>query len=139
MFKLTNISLIITTFFVLAQCKAQTETMDEQGKSGIETRADIAENLNNSKIELDKAYNESLTFLKSIDNLDADNYKSFLIESQNGWKIYSEGKCKISGYVSKDAAQGGLPFYNICMIELNNIRTVEIKKWLEDWKLDFKN
>lgn len=137
MFKLTNITLIIIALFVLVQCKTQTETIDDVSKSGIEVRGEIAENLNNSKIKLDKIYNESLTFLTSIGNLDSENYKSFLIESQNGWKTYSEGKCKISEYVSKDAAQGGLAFYNICMTELNNVRTIEIANWLTQWKKDF--
>ncbi len=124
---------------VFSQCKAQSENITDQSKSTIEVRADIAEKKTKSKIELEKTYNESVRFLDSIGNSDAENYKSFLIDSQNGWEIYCEGKCKIIEYQSRDGAQGGLPFYNICITEQNDMRTTELKNWMAEWKREFED
>src|SRR5690606_15680701 len=99
------------------QCTAQSKKINDQSKSTIEVRADILGNKTKSKIALEKIYNESVRFLDSIDKSDAEKYKTFLIDSQNGWEIYCEGKCKIIEYQSRNGAQGGLPFYNICITE----------------------
>lgn len=122
---------------VFIQCKAQSENKTEQSKSTIEVRADISEKMTKSVIELEKIYNESIKFLDSIGNYEVENYKSFLIKSQDGWKAYCEGKCKIFEYQSREAAQGGLAFYNLCMTELNNDRIAELKNLLTEWKREF--
>lgn len=139
MLKQTKLIFIILSVVNFAQCKAQTEKVSEQSKSTIEIRAEIFENLQKSKLKLEKIYEESIEYLDSIGNIDTKNYNFFLIDSQNGWKAYSEGKCKISEYQSRDAAQGGLSFYNLCMTDLNIVRTTELKNWLTEWKREFDN
>ncbi len=124
---------------IFNQCKAQSDTIDNQSKSTIEVRADIAKKLTESKSELERTYKKTIEFLNSVGTSDADNYKIYLIQSQNGWKEYCEGKCKITEYQSRDAAQGGFAFYNLCMTELNNKRTAELKIWLTEWKSEFDN
>src|SRR5690606_5273545 len=107
----SQLILIMLPMIVFTQCKAQSENKTDQSKSTIEVRADIFEKMTKSVIELEKIYNESIKFLDNIGNPEAENYKSFLIESQDGWKAYCEGKCKIAEYQSREAAQGGLAFY----------------------------
>lgn len=124
---------------IFNQCKAQSDTIDNQSKSTIEVRADIAKKLTESKSELEKTYKETVEFLDSIGTSAAQNYKTYLIQSQSGSKNYCEGKCKITEYESRDAAQGGFAFYNLCMTELNEKRTTELKNLLTGWKSEFDN
>ncbi len=124
---------------IFNQCKAQSNVVNDGSKSTIEVRAEISQKLTESKSELEKVYRETVEFLNSIGTSDAKNYKAYLIRSQNGWKDYCEGKCRITEYESRNAAQGGLAFYNLCMTELNNQRTAELKIWLSGWKSEFNN
>ncbi|KFB01055.1 hypothetical protein IA57_04230 [Mangrovimonas yunxiaonensis] len=139
MFKYSNLILLIPMLLIFNHCKAQSDTIDNQSKSTIEVRADIAKKLTESKSELEKIYKEAVEFLDSIETSDTQNYKTYLIQSQNGWKNYCEGKCKIAEYESRDAAQGGFAFYNLCMTELNEKRTTELKNLLMEWKSEFDN
>ena len=139
MTKYSNLILLFTFLLIFSQCKSQSDTIDNQSKSTIEVRADIAKKLTESKLKLEKAYKETVDFLDSIGTSDADNYKAYLIQSQNGWNEYSEGKCRITEYQSRDAAQGGLAFYNLCMTELNEKRIKELKNLLTGWKSEFDN
>ncbi|MAN28762.1 MULTISPECIES: lysozyme inhibitor LprI family protein [Mesonia] len=134
-----NLILIISMLFIFNTCKAQSDTNDNQLKNTIEVRADIAKKLSESKSKLEKIYKETVEFLDSIGSSDAQNYKTYLIQSQNGWKNYCEGKCRITEYKSRDAAQGGFAFYNICMTELNEKRTMELKNLLMEWKSELDN
>ena len=102
-------------------------------------RADIEKELTESKLELEKTYKETVEFLDSVETSDADNYKAYLVQSQNGWTKYCEGKCKITEYQSRGGAQGGYAFYNICMTESNKERTTELKNLLTEWKAEFDN
>ena len=77
--------------FIFNTCKAQSDTNDNQLKNTIEVRADIAKKLSESKSKLEKIYKETVEFLDSIGSSDAQNYKTYLIQSQNGWKNYCEG------------------------------------------------
>ncbi len=139
MVKYLNLILLLHLILIFNQCKAQSDTIDNQSKSTIEVRADIANKLTESKSELEKIYNKTVEFLDSIGTSDTQNYKAYLIQSQNGWKNYCEGKCKITEYESRDAAQGGFAFYNLCMTELNENRTTELKNLLKEWKYEFNN
>ena len=124
---------------IINQCKAQSDKIDDQAENTIEVRADITKKMAESKLKLEKVYNKCVKFLDSQGNSDPENYKSLLIESHNGWKTYSERKCKISEYQSRDAAQGGSAFYNLCKTELNEKRIAELKNLLSGWKLEFHN
>ena len=120
-------------------CIAQSDTIDNQSKSTIDVRAEITQKSSESKLELEKVYELSVKFLDSIGTSDANNYKAYLIQSQNGWKEYCKGKCKITEYQSRDATQGGFAFYNLCITELNNKRIAELKNLLAEWKFEFDN
>lgn len=137
MIKFPHLILILLAVTVFNRCKAQSESKSDQSKSSVEVRADISENATKSKIELEKIYNETTTFLDSVGISEADNYKLFLTESHDGWKTYCEGKCKIIEYQSREAAQGGFAFYNLCITELNNERIAELKGLLTEWKREF--
>ena len=139
MIKYLNIILLFLPMLIFNQCKAQSDTIDNQSKSTIEVRNDIAINLSESKFELEKMYRETIEFLDSVGTSDSNNYKIYLTQSQNGWKQYCEGKCKISEYQSRDGAQGGLAFYNLCMTEFNEKRTKELKNLLTELKSEFDN
>lgn len=139
MIKYSNLILIFSLILIFNQCKAQSDNVDDQTKSTIEVRADIAQRLTESELKLEKVYEESVEFLDRVGTSDAENYKSFLIKSQNGWEKYCEGKCKITEYHSRNATQGGFAFYNLCMTELNNKRTAELKNLLAEWKFKFDN
>ncbi|WP_339700443.1 lysozyme inhibitor LprI family protein [uncultured Marixanthomonas sp.] len=139
MIKYLKLILIFPLIITFYQCKAQSDKVDDQTKSTIEVRADIAQKLTESKTNLEEVYNESVEFLDSVGTSDTENYKLFLFKSQSGWKKYCEGKCKIAEYQSRDAAQGGFAFYKICMTELNNKRTTELKNLLKGWKIEFNN
>lgn len=139
MAKLSNLILSFAFLLIFSAGKAQSDTVDFHSKSSIEVRADIEKELTESKLDLENTYNETLEFLGSVETSDADNYKAYLIQSQNGWAKYCEGKCKITEYQSRDGAQGGYAFYSLCMTELNKKRTAELKDLLMEWKAEFDN
>lgn len=134
-----NLTALLALVLIFTPCKALSQTINNQSKSTIEVRADIAKKLTESKSELDKTYKETVKFLDSIGTSDAQSYKTYLIQSQNGWKNYCDGKCKIAEYQSREAAQGGFSFYNLCRTELNEKRTMELKNLLTEWKSEFDN
>ena len=134
-----NLILIVVSMLVFNQCKAQSDNTGDQSKSTIKVRADIAQKLTESKLELEGVYEETVEFLNSVGSSDAEEYKNYLIQSHKGWKKYCEGKCKIIEYQSREAAQGGFAFYNLCMTELNNKRAEELKRILAELKSEFNN
>ena len=138
MIKHSNLALVIFISLIFSICSAQ-KNISNKTKSSIEIRADISKNMSESKLELNKVFENCIEFLNDIGTSDAGNYKSFLIESQNGWEKYMESKCRMTKYQSRDAAQGGLAFYYLCRTELNNKRKTELKILLKDFKFEFNN
>lgn len=139
MAKLSNLILSFAFLLIFSPGKAQSDTADLHSKNSIEVRSDIEKELTESKLDLEKIYNETLEFLDSVETSDADSYKAYLIQSQNGWIKYCEGKCRITEYQSRGGAQGGLAFYSLCMTDLNKKRTAELKDLLLEWKAEFDN
>lgn len=123
-------------FITLINCIAQQDTIS---MSSMDERAELFINLDKSETALENEYNELILFLNSIGKDDSVDYLNHISTSQKYWERYSEFECKFSEFETRNGAQGGLPFYNQCKIEMNNQRREKLSEILTNLKRKFKD
>ena len=128
--------IVFLYFLSLINCTAQQDTISI---GSIDERAELFINLNQSEIALENKYNEIVLLLGKIETDDSLNYLNIISNAQKHWEIYSEFECKITEFETRNGAQGGLPFYNQCKIEMNNQRIEKFSELLINLKREFNN
>lgn len=132
--KILHITLLL--FLPLMNCIGQQDTIS---MSSMDERAELFINLDKSKTKLENVFSEIIYFLNSIGNDESLNYLDYIANSQKYWERYCEFECKFIEFETRNGAQGGLPFYNQCKIEMNNERSQRLSEILANLKREFED